>query len=509
MVRRTLTVGWASLWAFPFWKALIASGWGNMIPSLGAGAILWILGWLCLRRALRRDPDGVLLGAFLQSPVGVVSLLLAGVLAQALVLVLSGTLAVLGGMALATALFALWSASGSSQVLGARVARAWLAAGSVVLALATVEGFLRWNARRLPPNDYEHVTWGFPVVNNRLGFREREFEIPKPAGTFRIMVLGDSLTWGAGLTEEHRYTRLLENRLRTECPHTEIEVLNFARPGAPTTAERDLLNEYIDTVQPDLVVIGFCVNDPQPKTESYAVELERYRRVFDAIEWLGRFGLRCTREFVHTKTDQFLRNRGLVPHWQDALDRVYDPASAEWRDFEKALADIAAMCRVRSLPPPVLVPLLQGSGDFNQPDESLANILRWCRQASDAARRQGLVVVNLEEAFKREGRQDRSVNPWDGHPSARCNEIYAEELAAGIAPILRNVASRPTRAPPRSSIPWPARRREHRRRTSTALAASWRNGWRRTSSSRSIATPPPPGNGSTARSADGTCRRST
>ncbi len=453
MVRRTLTVGWASLGAFPFWKALVSSNWGAVIPSLGVAAILWISGWICLRRALHRDPDGRFLVALLQTPVGLVSLLLVGVLTQAMVLVLSGTLALLGCMASATVFFAFWSTSGSSQVLGARVARAWLVLGSVVLALATVEGFLRWNERRLPPNDYEHVTWGHPVVNNRLGFREREFEMPKPAGKFRIMVLGDSLTWGAGLTEDQRYTQLLENRLREECPHVEIEVLNFGRPGAPTTAERDLLDEHIDTVQPDLVVVGFCVNDPQPQTESYAVELERYRRVFDAIEWLGRFGLRRTRAFVHTKTDQFLRNQEFVPPWQDALDRVYDPASAEWRAFEKALADIAAMCRVRSLPAPVLVPLLQGSGDFNQPNESLANIMRWCRKAADAARRQGFVTVNLEEAFKREGYQDRSVNPWDGHPSARCNEIYAEELAARIAPILRNVAARPTPAPRQQLAP--------------------------------------------------------
>ncbi|MCR4411917.1 MAG: hypothetical protein NUV77_05755, partial [Thermoguttaceae bacterium] len=132
---------------------------------------------------------------------------------------------------------------------------------------------------------------------------------------------------------------------------------------------------------------------------------------------------------------------------------VYDPASAEWKDFEKALADIAAMCRVRSLAAPVFVPLLQGSGDFGRPDESLANIMRWCRQASDAARRHGFVTVSLEEAFKQEGYQDRSVNPWDGHPSARCNEIYAEELAARIAPILRNVAARPTPSPRKQPAP--------------------------------------------------------
>ena len=42
--------------------------------------------------------------------------------------------------------------------------------------------------------DGKRYTWGHLVENNRYGFREREFQTPKPSGTYRIMVLGDSLT---------------------------------------------------------------------------------------------------------------------------------------------------------------------------------------------------------------------------------------------------------------------------------------------------------------------------
>ncbi len=441
MLRTLLVLGWLSLAAFPLAKALAGPGWRAMAPSAAAFALLWLSGGAALRSALRRDPEGRVLRGFLATPLGKASVVAVLALGQVVLVVISGTLAILACMALATLGLLAWVRSASAAPGHATCARLALAGGSLIVALAVTEGFLRWQARQLPPNDYCTITWGYPVVNNHLGFREREFDIPKPPGCFRIMVLGDSLTWGAGLPVEKRYTNLLEAKLKELAGPARVEVLNFAFSGASTADQREVLRRHIDAVRPDLVVVGFCVNDPQPKSENYAVELERYRRLFDAIQWMARFGLRKTAGLVHTKTDQLLRNLGLVPQWQEALDRVYDPQSAEWQDFERALAEIHTLCTARGLPPPVFVPLLQGSGDFNQPDAYLANILRWCRQAEETARRLGFATVDLEPAFRAEGDQDRRVNPWDGHPSARCNEVYAEVLAQRLVPLVKGVAS--------------------------------------------------------------------
>jgi len=70
---------------------------------------------------------------------------------------------------------------------------------------------LRATAGRIPKNDFKTVTWSHSVVNNALGFREREVRIPKPPSLFRVMVLGDSLTWGAGLATDQRYSDLLKH----------------------------------------------------------------------------------------------------------------------------------------------------------------------------------------------------------------------------------------------------------------------------------------------------------
>ncbi|MYH27884.1 MAG: SGNH/GDSL hydrolase family protein [Acidobacteria bacterium] len=149
-------------------------------------------------------------------------------------------------------------------------------AAAVTVAAALILGMLYGAElvfdphRRLPVNariDGVRYTWGHRVENNGYGFRERDFTSPKPSGVYRVMVLGDSFTWGAGLAVEERYTAIAE-ALLNEASHRgrfEFEVLNFGLRAAPTTEERDVLRDYKDLVRPDLIVVGFCINDPQPR----------------------------------------------------------------------------------------------------------------------------------------------------------------------------------------------------------------------------------------------------
>jgi len=301
----------------------------------------------------------------------------------------------------------------------------------------SVEWSLRAYHDSLPKNDFTTTTWGHPVQINRLGFREKEFVRPKPRGTYRIMVLGDSLTWGAGLAEEERYSNLMERELRKRFPSRRMEVLNFGMRGGPTVAERDLLARNAHDVEPDLVVVGFCVNDPQPKGQDWCVERERYDFLFRPIRAFQALGLRRTAEFLAVRGDQLIRNVGLVPDWIEALDRAYDPDSVEWKEFERALIELRAICDARALPPPVFAPLLQGTGDFNEPNRLLSKILEWCSRAEKAARNAGCVTVDSQDDFKKQGYRDRAVNRWDPHPSRECNEIFARNIAEHVAVLVR------------------------------------------------------------------------
>jgi hypothetical protein len=276
-------------------------------------------------------------------------------------------------------------------------------------------------------------------VENKYGFREREFAVPKPPGVCRIMVLGDSFTWGKGVWVEERYTTLLETYLNQAYPYKKFEVLNFGFAGAPTTRERDSLRDYKDLVQPDLVVVGFVLNDPQPNRQNYSVERkwfeENYGESLDhTLERVEDLKLERTADLIRQAVDSFIVKIGLVPSWQVALQRVYEKDSTEWMEFEQALHDIKSMSDQMGLPQPIFAILNQGTytdrpTDYSNPDEELELYLRWYHQAEEAATQRGFYSINYEREFAEQLIDEIiAVNVLDNHPSARVHRIYAQKL---------------------------------------------------------------------------------
>ena len=81
--------------------------------------------------------------------------------------------------------------------------------------------------------------------NNSLGFRDVEHAAEKPEGVFRILVLGDSFTYGAGVAFEETYPRRLEAMLNgRRGPHPKVEVINAGVYRYFPEAERLLLEHY-------------------------------------------------------------------------------------------------------------------------------------------------------------------------------------------------------------------------------------------------------------------------
>ena len=330
----------------------------------------------------------------------------------------------------------------------------------VVLNLVLVTGVLylfeallyATDPRRTLPKDgmsgAVQYTWGHQVWNNRFGFREREFVVPKPANTCRITVLGDSLTWGAGLAPEERYTNLAEAQLRRQVPGRSIEVINFGMPGGPTEVEATILRQYIDHTQPDQVVVGFSLNDPQPRNQDFSEEKQAFRqRVESTLSWLeqalGVVGLPRIGAASRLATYRAAELLGMYPSWQVALDRAYEPASDEWRRFTAALLDIRTQSDGAGLPRPIFSVLNQGiytdrPTRYSKPDTELKRFLRWYRQAEEAAKTAGFrtynheqeIIASLDDAIL-------ALNVVDGHPSAAMNVVYADHLTRILADELR------------------------------------------------------------------------
>src|SRR5262245_17512129 len=108
--------------------------------------------------------------------------------------------------------------------------------------------------QRLSPG-YRGWFAGVPVEVTALGFRDsRQYALEKSPGTFRILVLGDSVTFGHGATYETTYPYLVEQRLRTWRPDVNWQVWNLGVPGYNTRQELSYLQEVGPAYKPDLVV---------------------------------------------------------------------------------------------------------------------------------------------------------------------------------------------------------------------------------------------------------------
>jgi hypothetical protein len=100
---------------------------------------------------------------------------------------------------------------------------------------------------------------GSYVRINSDGLRDREHAKPKPAGTVRIAVLGDSFSEAMHVPMEQTFWSLLERKLQ-ECntfPGKQIEVINFGVSGYGTAQELITLRQRVWDYSPDLVVLAF------------------------------------------------------------------------------------------------------------------------------------------------------------------------------------------------------------------------------------------------------------
>ncbi len=278
-----------------------------------------------------------------------------------------------------------------------------------------------------------------PEVENQYGFREREFAVPKPKGVCRIMVLGDSFTWGTKVWAEERYTTILETYLNSAYPDKKFEVLNFGMSGASTTQERDFLEDYKDVVQPDLIVLGFVLNDPQPRRHNYSIERETFEKTYGKQlevmqEKMKSLKLKRIGRLILKSLDNFLIKIGVIPSWQVALQRTYEKDSTEWAEFEQALRDIKTISDDMDLSQPIFATLNQGAytdrpTDYGNPDKNLQIFLAWYRQAEETAALLGFNPINYEQEFAKQLTFEvMTVTPYDGHPSPNMHRIYAQNL---------------------------------------------------------------------------------
>lgn len=98
--------------------------------------------------------------------------------------------------------------------------------------------------------------WSTQIRINSKGLRDQEYEYKKPDGIKRVVVLGDSFTWGYGVEEYERFTEVLEDTLLENW-----QVINLGNPAYGNDQELLIFENEGVKYNPDLVVVAFYMND--------------------------------------------------------------------------------------------------------------------------------------------------------------------------------------------------------------------------------------------------------
>lgn len=210
------------------------------------------------------------------------------------------------------------------------------------------------------PN-FKATTLGRPLTINSMGLRDREYSYEKPAGTRRILMLGDSMTWGLGVGDDEIFTEVLERKYATE--GKPVEVINTAVSGWGTDQALLFLQTEGFKYQPDLVVLNFyLVNDPTDNVSTI-----RY--------WMGK---PC---FLNESLDQYVLARYSPGPPQQDVEGLKE------LDMSIALvAGIERACRERGVRF-----VLMTCGIFGLPDKFLSDFNRSFRDSMQLRLEQNLV----------------------------------------------------------------------------------------------------------------------
>jgi len=161
--------------------------------------------------------------------------------------------------------------------------------------------------------------WDADIAVNDHGFRDRDYAPRKPPGSYRIVALGDSATFGVKLPVDALWPKALERSLAEG--DRPVEVLNLGIVGYDVLEEVVLLEQRGLAFGPDLVVMAFHPNDigHVSATRSYVHRLQSYGAWWYRIRLLQYVRAKLDeyqlgREFHLVNTDEYFeeRNRGRI-----------------------------------------------------------------------------------------------------------------------------------------------------------------------------------------------------
>jgi hypothetical protein len=270
--------------------------------------------------------------------------------------------------------------------------------------------------------------WTANIHRNAFGLRGHDLPTAKGPNTKRILLLGDSFTFGSGVPNDADiFAALLEQKLNAQLAErgTSVEVLNGGIPGSQTSDWVDLLQNVGDSFQPDVIIVVFFLRDGT-LTSSVA---SFFGPIRDEIVAQNQSSLLYQNVYLYRLYSDS-RDRTLISDsYTQAMNDSYfgdRQQTQEWRIAQTNMRHIKMVgeemhARVGLIVFPVLA-------DFNGPYPFQRIVDEVARFGSESQ----LPTLNLLPAFKGKNAADLWVSSLNQHPNSIGHEIAANGMLAFV-----------------------------------------------------------------------------
>jgi lysophospholipase L1-like esterase len=255
----------------------------------------------------------------------------------------------------------------------------------VLLSFELVSLWLEGGGYEFPPVGQEDLKVLLRTQDelNEHGYRDRSRTIARSPDHARVVVLGDSVTFGQGVPPAQIFTRVAEELLNG------VEVLNFGQTGFDIQQVAALARHRTPSWKPDLIVYAFNTND---RVETKLVRVGNRRRpiyvgsdLSPVLGWFRRhsalvrlyLGARLSRDLAVTGVPEEDAQRVFFETWARRLveavgqtplmvltvphHRLATSDCAGWSgDPRICLADEASLAHATRLFTELEVPLIHG-----------------------------------------------------------------------------------------------------------------------------------------------------
>ncbi|MBI3034769.1 SGNH/GDSL hydrolase family protein [Candidatus Woesearchaeota archaeon] len=255
------------------------------------------------------------------------------------------------------------------------------------------------------------------VSLNREGYRDREYPHYKGESAIRIVGLGDSFAFGVGVKNANdTYLKKLESLLNKNSKNMTYEVLNFGKPGIDTAYEIKILKNEALRYKPDIIVIGYVLNDfndgeagNREKTNAYAIWFDIYMQRSSYLYYFGNKGISRALEILGIKKSYYNTIKGLFSsETSRQFNKLYFKELKEISNENNATLVLVVFPFIYKLD--------------NYPFVGANNFIK------EVGTEYGIEVLDLLPYFQSRNEEDVIVSKFDPHPNEIGHKIAADAI---------------------------------------------------------------------------------